>query len=74
MPRISWEQMARYPLAVPPESRAAEFTAQVGAWVEVIIHNIAETQILARTRDYLLPKLLSGEIEVHAKTPSPQRE
>lgn len=29
-----------------------------------ILNNITENQVLAQTRDYLLPKLLSGEVEV----------
>ena len=66
MPRISWEQMARYPIAIPPENMMMQFNSQIEPWVEIIISNVKENQTLTRTRDYLLPKLLSGEVEVRA--------
>jgi len=66
MPRISWEQMARYPVALPPENVMKRFNSQIESWVDIIISNVKENQTLSRTRDYLLPKLLSGEVEVRA--------
>ena len=41
-----------------------EFHEQTLPWFQQIRVNVKENQILARTRDYLLPKLLSGEAEV----------
>jgi type I restriction enzyme S subunit len=64
MPRTSWEQMTRYPVAIPTEEIAARFNQQIDLWAEQIITNIIENRSLARTRDYLLPKLMSGEIEI----------
>jgi type I restriction enzyme, S subunit len=64
MPRISWEQMAQYPIAIPPENVMTELNSQIESWVDIIISNVKENQALTRTRDYLLPKLLSGEVEV----------
>ena len=66
MPRISWEQMAQYPVAIPPENVMMQFNSQIESWVEIIISHVKENQTLTRTRDYLLPKLLSGEVEVNA--------
>jgi type I restriction enzyme S subunit len=43
-----------------------EFHDQTLPWFQQIRANVKENQILARTRDYLLPKLLSGEVEVKA--------
>ena len=66
MPRISWEQMAQHPMAIPPKNVAAQFSTQIEVWVNLIISNIEENKMLASTRDYLLPKLLSGDIEIQA--------
>lgn len=39
-----------------------EFHEQTLPWFQQIRANVKENQILTRTRDYLLPKLLSGEV------------
>lgn len=44
--------------------RMREFHEQTLPWFQQIRANVKENQVLARTRDYLLPKLLSGEVEV----------
>lgn len=44
--------------------RMKEFHEQTLPWFQQIRANVKENQILARTRDYLLPRLLSGEVEV----------
>lgn len=66
MPRTNWKDMARYPIAVPPEPVAAEATRLTKPMVEQILSNIHESRTLAETRDALLPKLLSGEVRVAA--------
>jgi len=66
MPRITWKQMAKYPMILPPAEVSTYFSEQVRTWAAQIIHNIEESRTLAETRDYLLPKLLSGEVEVGA--------
>jgi len=40
------------------------FDEHTKTWFKQIRANVVENQKLARTRDYLLPKLMSGEIEV----------
>lgn len=64
MPRTSWSEMARYPVAMPSEVVAGAFTEQIQPLVEHIILSIHESRILAQLRDALLPKLISGEVRV----------
>ena len=64
MPRASWNDIARFEVALPPESVAAEFTDLIRPMIDSIIANIHESSTLAELRDALLPKLLSGELRV----------
>jgi type I restriction enzyme S subunit len=64
MPRASWNDIARFEVALPPESVAAEFTNLIRPMIDRIIANIQESHTLAESRDALLPKLLSGELRV----------
>jgi len=64
MPRTNWNDLARFEVALPPESLAAEFTAMIRPMIDRIIANIHESRTLAELRDALLPKLLSGELRV----------
>lgn len=64
MPRTSWKQMAAYDLAIPPASIADVFGSLVGPLVKRIHANLFESRTLARSRDALLPRLLSGELSV----------
>jgi len=64
MPRTSWGEMARYAVALPPETVAEAFTKQIRPTVGHIIASIHESRTLAEMRDTLLPKLLSGEVRV----------
>ena len=67
MPRTNWNDLARFEVALPPESLAAEFTATIRPMIDRIIANIHESRTLAELRDALLPKLLSGELRVPIK-------
>jgi type I restriction enzyme S subunit len=64
MPRTNWSEMARYKIALPPESLAAEFNAQIQPMITKIIASIHQSRTLATLRDTLLSKLLSGELRV----------
>lgn len=64
MPRVSWTDLARYEVALPPAELAAKFNANVQPMFNKITANIGESRTLAAIRDALLPKLLSGEIRV----------
>lgn len=48
---------------VKPRPALAELTATVKPWFDQRFANVKENEILTRTRDYLLPKLLSGEVQ-----------
>ena len=56
-------------IVVPTQPVLDELTEKVKPLFEQIHVNLRENQILARTRDYLLPKLLSGEVEVKEAKP-----
>jgi len=66
MPRTSWGDLVRYPLLVPPTSARAAFTKRVWPLIERAQAAVFETRTLEQIRDTLLPRLLSGDIEVAA--------
>ncbi|MDR2391759.1 MAG: restriction endonuclease subunit S [Planctomycetota bacterium] len=66
MPRTNWKDMIRYSLALPPKRLAKAFQDNVAAFHKRIGVNIRQNRRLASLRDTLLPKLLSGEIELPA--------
>jgi type I restriction enzyme S subunit len=66
MPRASWNDIARFEVALPPESAAAEFTDLIRPMIDRIIASVHESRTLAELRDTLLPKLLSGELRAPA--------
>ena len=51
-------------VVVPLPSILDEFNDRVSRWFTQIHSNLKENQTLTRARDYLLPKLLSGEVEI----------
>jgi type I restriction enzyme S subunit len=65
IPRANWNDIARFEVALPPDSLAAEFTNLIRPMIDRIIANMHESRTLAELRDALLPKLLSGELRVH---------
>lgn len=64
MPRTNWKDMGRYPLALPPMDLAKAFQEHVASFHQRIILTVRQNRRLAGLRDTLLPKLLSGEIEL----------
>jgi type I restriction enzyme S subunit len=56
----------QFRLVDPPSSVIEQFASHVEPLLDHIAHNSQENRTLAETRDYLLPKLISGEIEVEA--------
>ena len=66
MPRANWDVLKQYLVAIPTGEVADKFSALI---VEVIAQQqalIFQIQNLRRTRDLLLPRLLSGQINVEA--------
>ncbi|TCS77660.1 restriction endonuclease subunit S [Pectinatus cerevisiiphilus] len=53
-----------YPVLIPPDDVINEFCSIVSPMYDLIGANTLENQKLANTRDSLLPKLMSGELNV----------
>ncbi len=64
MPRTNWSDISSFKVAIPPKTIAASFSKLIQPMIERIIANLFESRSLASLRDTMLPKLLSGEIEV----------
>ena len=64
MPRADWNQMKAYPILIAHEEVQKSFEN----YIYIITRNIRilalQNRILAEARDRLLPKLMSGEVEV----------
>ena len=55
-----------FTLCLPPDSIIEDFCQIVTPMYDLIASNILENQSLAKTRDSLLPRLMSGELDVSA--------
>ncbi|MFN8586486.1 MAG: restriction endonuclease subunit S [Candidatus Eisenbacteria bacterium] len=66
MPRASWDVLQKFPVVIPTDTVAQKFNEVVARLVDqqqVLVFQILN---LRRTRDLLLPRLLSGQIELDA--------
>ena len=52
------------PILVPPRREIARFESQVGTLMALIRNLLRQNQVLMEARDLLLPRLVSGELEV----------
>lgn len=66
MPRGDKQQILTYPVVLPSEEELAGFNTIASPLLEQIYSNRAENKRLSILRDTLLPKLMSGEINVSA--------
>ena len=64
MPRANWRVLEEYLIAIPTLTVASQFAAVVEPAIQQMQALIFQIQNLRRTRDLLLPRLLSGQIEV----------
>ena len=64
MPRGDKQQIMTYPVVLPAESDLEEFNAIAFPVLEQLNSNRAENKRLSALRDALLPKLMSGELDV----------
>jgi type I restriction enzyme, S subunit len=64
MPIISWKDFKEFCFALPNEELRKYFSKITKPIVEKIIYNIEEQEILEKMRDKILPKLISGELEI----------
>lgn len=61
MPRTNWKILSSYPLPIPDDETMARFNETIQPIIEKIEANISQIASLARTRDDLLPKMMTGE-------------
>lgn len=66
MPRGDKQQIMTYPVVLPSEEELAGFNTIASPLLEQIYSNRADNKRLSILRDTLLPKLMSGEIDVSA--------
>ena len=64
MPRGDKQQIMTYPVVLPAESELEKFNAIAFPVLEQLNSNKAENKRLSALRDALLPKLMSGELDV----------
>ena len=64
MPRGDKQQIMKYPIVVPTAEAIIDFNAVVIPMLEQITINNKENRRLATMRDTLLPRLMSGELDV----------
>jgi type I restriction enzyme S subunit len=64
MPRISWHDMASYPIGNPDDIGLAAFNELAVVLLDRLHAAATESEILRRLRDALLPPLFSGELRV----------
>lgn len=63
MPRASWEVLRSYQIAVPPDDLASRFEAAFGSMIAQQQLLVKQIRNLRSTRDLLIPRLLSGQID-----------
>mgnify|MGYP001050752293 FL=1 len=62
--RVTPRKTLEFKLVVPPDSILEQFNDMCSDYFKIQSKNIKENEMLTEIRDYLLPRLLSGEIEV----------
>ena len=68
MPRANWAMLTKYPLPLPTGALLEKFNGVIEPIVEMLKNLVFRNRNLRTTRDFLLPKLISGEIPVEAAT------
>lgn len=63
-PNISTSDIMTIPCILPPREDINRFNREIAPMFELIINNQSENILLAKAKELLLPKVLSGEIEV----------
>lgn len=64
MPRVNWNSLGDYEIPIPTNNILIEFQSIVTTFFEKVNNSIFNNPILTQTRDTLLPKLVSGKIEI----------
>lgn len=66
MPRANWSVLKRYPVPTPPGELRIQFEDLMENVVSAVGNHVLRNRNLRTTRDLLLPKLISGELDVSA--------
>lgn len=64
MPRADWKVIGKYPVVVPPTSISSNFTQMMRDHLDLADRLMFESRRLAEMRDLLLPKLVTGQVDV----------
>lgn len=64
MPRTDWKYMQSYKIPIPPKIILMKFDSIVEPMVEKISLNVHVSKSLEKIREVVLPKLMSGELNV----------
>ena len=64
MPRANWDVMMDFQVVIPPSKVLASFNRLVEPWLDDQRSLVFQTHNLRKTRDLLLPRLLSGQLSV----------
>lgn len=64
MPRAEWKALKEYRVVLPPTPVMTSFNQIVLPIIDKMVFDCCENNKLKKTRDTLLPKLMSGEIRV----------
>jgi type I restriction enzyme S subunit len=67
MPRANWSVLEEYPVVIPTIAVASQFSAVVEPAIRQMQTLIFQTANLRHTRDLLLPRLLSGQINLQGE-------
>lgn len=64
MPRANWGVLEKYPVAIPSQALLERFNSFASDTVSLIHRMVNANRNLRSTRELLLPRLISGEIDV----------
>jgi type I restriction enzyme, S subunit len=64
MPRANWGVLVKFPVTIPPAQVLSRFNGLIEDIVAQIQNLVFRCRNLRQTRDLLLPKLISGELDV----------
>lgn len=64
MPRANWNVLARFSVAIPPERLLKRYNDMVIGWAEFAASLNGACNRLSKSRDLILPRLISGELSV----------
>jgi type I restriction enzyme S subunit len=69
MPRADWKVLREYPIALPPRDQLVSFDQTVWPMIDLAANLAAQNRNLGIQRNLLLPKLISGEIDMSRTYP-----